>query len=715
MPTNHPVAVLRCDIGEPAGDQPPLSAYEAVIGPGGPLSVLDGWSRATFGYLNLSGSRVIPDVLRIDASELVEGEATRDRDTGTRRYSMSRRKVGDRAVELAEDAGWDMSGFLGVVVIARQGVLRHRGLAVRPYRGGASSLSDGRLMCDLAHDAPLYLMAHEVGHVFDYPESFGLRSRAWDWNDPPFDVTPVYGDPYCVMSAENRFDGGDFGYLAANPLSAQWPAATFASAGPGPALALVHQVHPRALRENDCVRRLAHEEWRAPTPSFRLHPATDPTPGRTKLLVLEGRRRATAPRGLDPEGTVYVEYRRPEGLDQGLTEDPRASATACAAVVVHELRDTVLCVPENEENRDAPACTATSLDGALRGRGRQSAEGLRVHYRARIPVPPPLSRDWRARDDGPVLSVVAVAADRSWVDVAVSTAVERAVYFRPMERREVSRTVAFTGWDEPPGLCRPPGRPVKPGAPASRPGTRPTPDVTRPVVTGRYRYTIDLVEDEVTLRVAVSGFGNDVDGGPRGDSPTLTWTLGGARLVAPAAGGPDLQQAIPVVLPTVRYDLATGEPRPSQPLPVTLSCVARPDGVLLVRSPGANGTFNLPITVEAAHAAGSARNTFTVLFTGHERTRDARAQAALRACLRRILEPSRLVQFESPPWERGPRWVGRVPERLVLHPDRFATADREDLDLATAAFRALRAAGDEAGAKEVAALAARVLGVELPH
>ena len=207
------------------------------------------------------------------------------------------------------------------------------------------------------------------------------------------------------LHASIRFDGGRFDYLSGRPLSADWPAATFDSAGPGPALALTRRVHPQALRENGCVRRMAYDERRGPTTAVRIHAGSDPTRDRVKLLVLDGPGRS----GTDPEGTVYVEYRTSGGLDLGLEADPRATSTTCAAVVIHQLADTPLCVPENDDNRDDPACVA--VDGDVRARGRRDDQGLQVHYRARIPVPPPLSRDWLAGDDGPLISITDAAAD----------------------------------------------------------------------------------------------------------------------------------------------------------------------------------------------------------------------------------------------------------------------------------------------------------------
>ena len=197
---------------------------------------------------------------------------------------------------------------------------------------------------------------------------------------PTLDLTPQYGDPFCVMSASVRHGGGTFDYLAATPLSSEWPSPTFASAGPGPALALVHRVHPAALKENDCVRRLRYDEWHGPHPLIRLYPTTDPTPGRTKLVVLDGPGRFF---GADSEQTVYVEYRRSEGLDQGLTPDPTATVLACSAVVVHELADTS-CASRRERRTAIFRCA--SRGRRHRARARKTG-GPRAP--AALPRPPP--------------------------------------------------------------------------------------------------------------------------------------------------------------------------------------------------------------------------------------------------------------------------------------------------------------------------------------
>lgn len=702
------LAVLRCDIGNPTSPNPPVAAYRDVLGPGGPATVLGGWREATYGYLDTRDSLVVPDVLRMTASDLVEGAATRDPSDGRVAYSMSRRKVGDRAVELAQEAGHDLGEEDGVVVIANQGRLRHEGRPVRPYRGGSASLSDGRPMCDLAVDASLYLMAHEVGHVLGFLEAYGILTGSWSWNEPPFDRTPQYGDPFCVMSAEVRpGGGGSFGYLGTAPLSPDWPSATFGSAGPGPSLALVRRVHPQAT--TDCVLRLRFDEWHGPHPRIRLHPATDPTPGRPKLLVLDGPGRSFGP---DVEDTVYVEYRRAEGLDQGLTPDPSGTAVACSAVVVHELVRTRLCVPSNDDTDHLPVCVAD--DGTTRARGRLQDEGLQVHFRARIPVPPPVSRDWRSRS-GALVSVTDVAPDGSWVEVDVrpGRASDRGVTIGRPSRRELSRTSAFTGHDTLPALCggprlRPPGRPV-------RPSDRPlAPD--RVTVARRFRFTIDVVQEEVTLRAAVRSFGNDPPNGPTGADPQVTWSVGGVDVLGPAMGEPPRHQTVTVTLPVHRYDLTTGDSLPTADGLVTLGCTAQADGSVVMTSVGANGGFTLPVTVTAAPGGNRGevrRQSLTVLFQGHQRTRDAALARELRACLSRILDPSRLTQLESPPWLRGPRVREEGDDPQVRVDADHLDVDPVLLDLAARVHVQLVTAGDRARARDLEEVADRLLGIRL--
>jgi len=691
------IAVLRCDIGDPPVPNPPVTAYEDVFGPDGPDTVLGGWTRATSGHPDLGGSTVVRELLRMSPSELVDEDATeRDRRGRVVTYGMSRRKVGDRAVALAEEAGHDMDRFDGIVVVANQGDLRHEGRPVRPYRGGASSLSDGRLMCNLAVDETLYLMAHEVGHVLGYPEAYGVRTRAWGWNEPPFDLTPQYGDPFCVMSARVR-PGGDaaFDYLSTRPLSAEWPAATFTSAGPGPALALVRRVEPAALTGS--VQRLRHDEWHAPHPVVRLHAATDPDPARTRLLVLDGPDRQ---RGPDVEHTVYVEYRRSEGLDQGLAPDPSARALACPAVVVHELVDTALCVPPDEDDTDLPACTAD--DGAVTARGRLDRQGLQVHFRARIPVPPPPSRDWRSRS-GALVSLVDVAPDGSWVEVSVrpATSSDRTVTLARPVTVELGRTVAFVGRESLPSLCGGGRGPQRPGA---------------PVLTRRYRYTVDVVDEAVTLRAAVTGFGNGTPTGPTGDDPRLIWSVAGTAVTAPALGDPPVRSTVVPTLPVHRYDLRTGESLDTIPAPASIRYEARGDGSLTLTSPGTNGNVTVPVTVTATPASGRdglRSATFPVHFQGHRRTRDPALARDLRRCLSRILDPSRHTQFESPPWLRGPRFRREREDPRATHPERYLDADPVLLGLAEQVHAQLLRAGDRKRARELAEVAHDVLGIRL--
>ena len=239
------------------------------------------------------------------------------------------------------------------------------------------------------------------------------KSNSWGWSPPPWDITKEYGDPFCVMSGF-RFDtNNNFGYLSAAPPTSEWPAATFSDAGPGPALALVHRTWPAALTENRCVRRYTFQDWHEYVRPIQLYAATDQTPGRTKLVILEGG--GVNPEG-DPPEPFYVEYRRGVALDQGLRVDPQHLSETCPAVVIHALLTTRFCEAQSDDNDDEPACRQSN--GTITRRGRVRDVGLKLHYRARILVPGPMAQDWHATD-APYVRVENVAADLSFVTLSV--------------------------------------------------------------------------------------------------------------------------------------------------------------------------------------------------------------------------------------------------------------------------------------------------------
>ena len=232
----------------------------------------------------------------------------------------------------------------------------------------------------------------------------------------------------------------------------------------------------------------------------------------------------------------------------------------------------------------------------------------------------------------------------------------------------------------------------------------------------RYRSTVDVVEEEVTLRVALTGFGNDPLNGPTGADPQLAWSIGGTTLLAPVMGQAPVQTPVVLTLPVHRYDLRTGEPLPSAQAAVTIRCTVTGDGAIVLTSSGANGNVTVPVTVTATPVAGGADSrsqSFQVLFQGHQRTRDPGLARALRTCLGRILDPSRLAQFESPPWLRGRGCGERSRTSGCVTPGRYLQAEPALLDLTEQVYAQLVRTGDLERARELEEVADRVLGIRL--
>jgi hypothetical protein len=670
MPLDYPIGIIRCDIGNPAApSHPSVAAYRAVVGPQGPSSSLAGWRAAHYGYLNFAGSAVSPRVFNVKPEEVL-GEPEEDEDGEILSYNMDRRKMGDRAIALASESGIDTEAFAAVVVIVRQGTLRHDRKPVNPFGGGASTLSDGRHVCILPLEGSLQSISHEIGHILSYDHSWGLPSNAWGWNDPPWDVTNEYGDPFCVMSG-SRFGINNYGYLGAAPPAPDWPAATFNDAGPGPALALVHQTWPAALRENRCVRRYAFQDWHEHVRPIQLYAATDQTPGRTKLVILEGE--GTNPEG-DPPGTFYVEYRRSVALDQGLIVDAQHLSETCPAVVIHALVTTRFCEEEGDDNADEPACRQS--DGTISRRGRVRDVGLKLHFRARIPVPGPIAQDWHATGS-PYVRVEEVAADLSFVMLSVGAPVANT--FRSLTplglptTRVERRTPRVAGRQRVKTPCEPGGR--------------------------EFGFEIQDVGTELVLRAEVKGYGG---GGPRGDSPTLTWTIEGTSVTAPPSGSAPVTGSVAPVVSVERYVRTPQPTRGDRTILVQYEVNA--EGQLVLRNRPADGNYGLNVGVDADGAATTRRSSERqVLVRGHQLVWEEAQRRAVRGCLDRLLERARDIQRESP-------WIIRNPP--PPGPYFLDDGDRVVLGRALDAFKRFSKT-DRVGAKALADLIQSGLGMNL--
>ena len=551
------------------------------------------------------------------------------------------------------------------------------GLPVDPFFGGAYGPAGGPKVAVLNVQATHRTMAHEVGHVLLIDHSWGLESGAYGWNDPPFDRTREYGDPFCIMSAQT-FGGLDPSYRESDPPTSDWPVETFANVGPGPALAtLRHFEHgAAALRENHAVRWHSRDEWIDGVGTVRLYAANDEAPGRTKLAVLAGAGVLADHWLLDSEGTFYLEYRNGARWDRGLVFDATYDSLTSPAVVIHELQQTYSCLPINEETEALPRCRKGSGDDARIGRRRD--DGLQVHFRARIPTPGGLSRDWHA-DGSPYVRVAGVAPDGSWVDVVVDRPRarddERSLLLTSVEYEESSRRTAFSGRESVSAICFRKPR--------------------------RYGFTIDEVSRNVTLSTAVRGW--SVGTGPKREDVVLTWSIGGIDLPTAQPGDTPHSGGIATLTDVRRYQRS---PRPASTAnaAVTVNYEVHADGRLVLRNVPSDGNYDIIVRVTAT-GDGLQRNVERqVIFRGHELVWDSAYHREVGGCLDSLTDALRgRIIRESPPIRRI-RWPEPEP------PSPLAPTVR--LDRAASAYQSLIAT-DPAKGRELARLVSLIYNVDL--
>lgn len=583
---DFPIAIIRCQIGMTVREGgsgsrptwPSARSFRDVLGPGGRWSALAGWAAAHYGYLDLSRSALIPGIYSIPADALV-GDPI---EVGGKvvAYKSSRKKLGNRAIRLASARAsrlWRKRKFKGVVVVyqtradeqevgldaAMKVSGTYRGLPIRAFGGvGATgALSGGLLGCLVRPESSLHYISHEIGHVLGFDHSWGIKGS--NWGNPPWNYHGEYGDPYCVMGGPRAFGRSpNIDFLSADPPAEDWPAATFDIAGPAPAVAAVHRVRPQALQENQSVTHISYDEWHSNRrgTELRLYPAANRYSRKTKLVVLHGR---GGKEGSEKSGTFYIEYRTSHRMDSYLARDPSDKSLTCPAVVIHELRETHVCREPTNENRSLPACRAR--DGSSQKAGRRENVGLKLHFRARVPVPPPLSRDWRSRSS-PVVRVTNVGRDSAWVDVSIG---------RPARRR---RRIRLTG-------------------PAHRVLSREL--AASKVIPGRMW---EKVSERFTLEVSVSGYGGRH--GPIGNNPRVTWLVKGEGdsreevVHAPAGGAAYVEGKVrPMV--TVRRFIDSTDSSPQSNWKATITYRAYKDGRLTLRSDPTDGNYKLSVRAAA--------------------------------------------------------------------------------------------------------------------
>lgn len=307
---------------------------------------------------------------------LLEGQAYVDRLTRPDRLDIA-----NEALQILFELDQDPTPYDSYVFI----------IAGRSVDGGSSALTMGgrvRSFSVFGEDTTCTFMAHELGHVL------GL--------DHPFDTTLVnptyrygeYGDPTCIMSAEN-FGGRP----ATFPMPAgQRPfisaSATFwSSVGPGVSPATVWRYSPT---------------YPQPLPfSVELPAGAAPTPVRINRAGAGGVQLVAMPTG-GANPWYLVEYRPAMGWDRGLG----------AGVVVHQVRASI----------------GTPADGPSWPKTDQ------VCLAGTIPLPSAGLLDWSDAS----FAVRVIESTPGWVELLVGASLPRERFVRLVDVRDDSTFVAAT-------------------------------------------------------------------------------------------------------------------------------------------------------------------------------------------------------------------------------------------------------------------------------
>lgn len=327
----------------------PDNAYTGCYMPIRPGGASRYWQDCTFGLLNLGDSAVFPwRVLDIDTPTA---------------GALARATVITRAIEMGLDDGFPLHQFPCVVVVVipnTPGVLPD-GTTFNAIDGGAQSVATrgGNWSAALmSEDGDQDFFAHEFGHVLFFDHSWGRR-----WGFPQ-----EYGDPYCIMSAQDYGPGDPIWVSPADP-AMPVHAAYWGHMGPRPAAATLYQHLPEFLTSGYAVDLGSN---------FVNYPRT------VRIHALDtGRKPCLAVVNLPGSARKYtVEYRRQVGWDAGVTP----------AVVIHSV-----------------------------GPGFIATQPIRTVYEGRIPVPQKGDIDWRSDNKQIGVLLDSVEPDGSAVDVTIGS------------------------------------------------------------------------------------------------------------------------------------------------------------------------------------------------------------------------------------------------------------------------------------------------------
>jgi hypothetical protein len=179
--------------------------------------------------------------------------------------------------------------------------------------------------------------AHEFGHLLGFNHSYGILTLGGDQdNDGIQEPSPVYGDPYCIMSAAT-FGGANpsvdlsikFQQKKLSGLPNAW------LSGPPPSRALVHFQMPLAI---EMAAKVMHIREGVNDDNFhRLYVSGSGGTDGAEVIVYHPINEF--PGGL---GRVYIEYRKPADGFEGTRWDSGLKHTgtdlANAGIVIHVIR-----------------------------------------------------------------------------------------------------------------------------------------------------------------------------------------------------------------------------------------------------------------------------------------------------------------------------------------------------------------------------------------
>jgi len=199
----------------------------------------------------------------------------------------------DRARTAAQDSGVELGGYDATVVMMHPAV--HTTINGETFRYDVGS-SGTRCLLPVWEDFTYF--CHEVGHTIGFDHSYGIPNTGADWDGAlnGWMFSPVYGDPYDLMSSAS-FGGATSSF--------NLPTAAMGYAGSqrgGPLLARA-QLHFAKAAHYDATGRTVHQNESA-TQAVDLVPAGLGAPGRPELLVWH-----PDGEGGDGTGRIYVELR----------------------------------------------------------------------------------------------------------------------------------------------------------------------------------------------------------------------------------------------------------------------------------------------------------------------------------------------------------------------------------------------------------------------